>query len=196
MKVRFQSLRGLSGANIQWEYQERNKTRNIQERLEKLEENICITLQNQKTLSEGQSSMVHNQTAIFEKLNEMESKIVEKAEVLAQNKSIRECKVLLKRVEQSVCRMTGEVTDKELDDVASTFPMESQAIVAEVEDRLQSQDYAQTMTTFLHKLKGASDNVADVMPKVFSDELLEGYNWDGRWSKKSLCKGVGVSSKI
>ncbi|XP_050324474.1 uncharacterized protein LOC126755788 [Bactrocera neohumeralis] len=121
--------------------------KNIQERLEKLEENICITLQNQKTLSEGQSSLVHNQTAIFEKLNEMESKIVEKAEVLAQNKSIRECKVLLKRVEQSVCRMTGEVTDKELDDVASTFPMESQATVAEVEDRLQSQDYAQTMVT-------------------------------------------------
>ncbi|XP_017474145.1 PREDICTED: uncharacterized protein LOC108364810 [Rhagoletis zephyria] len=108
--------------------------------------------------------------------------------MLAQNKAISECKVMLKKVTESVFRMTGETQDKELDDIASTLPLQSQTAVAEVEEKLQCPEYAQAMTTFLHKVKGASEDVATIMRNIFSDELPQGFNWDGRWEKKSLCK--------
>lgn len=65
--------------------------------------------------------------------------------MLAQNKAIRECKVIVKKVKEWVCRMTGEIQDEELEDIASTLPLQSKTAVAEVEEKLQSPEYAQAM---------------------------------------------------
>lgn len=37
-------------------------------------------------------------------------------------------------------------------------------------------------------MKGTSEDVSSVIRAIFTDELLENYNWDGRWEKRSLAK--------
>lgn len=63
----------------------------------------------------------------------------------AQNKLLRECKVVAKKIERSVCRMTGEIKDDNLDDVASSFPLQSSSAVIKIEQKLKEPEYAQAM---------------------------------------------------
>ncbi|XP_067619898.1 uncharacterized protein [Eurosta solidaginis] len=70
---------------------------------------------------------------------------VPKSEVLAQQHLIRECKVTLKKVESSVCKITGEVRDKYMYEVVSTLPLQNVLEVLRVEERLKLEEYAVAM---------------------------------------------------
>lgn len=65
--------------------------------------------------------------------------------MLAQSKLLMECKVTSKRIEKSVCRMTGEIFDNKIDEVASTLPLSTLAAVEELEQKLEKPDFAQAM---------------------------------------------------
>ena len=41
-------------------------------------------------------------------------------------------------------------------------------------------------TTYIHKLKGASDDIENVFRIIYTDCLLESFNWDGRGEKHAL----------
>ncbi|XP_046807727.1 uncharacterized protein LOC124420069, partial [Lucilia cuprina] len=114
--------------------------------------------------------------------------ILSKPEALAQSKVLMECKVAIKNVESSVCRMTGEKQDKLLDEVASMLPLKSVEAVGEVEQKIESPEFCQAMITYFHKLKGTSEDVSCVIRAVLTDDLLEKYNWEGRWGKQALAK--------
>lgn len=69
--------------------------------------------------------------------------------MMAQAKIMMECKVGLKRVQESLCRMTGETTDKGLDAIASMLPLRTIIAVQEIEEKLDSDDYAQAMVKII-----------------------------------------------
>ncbi|XP_067625147.1 uncharacterized protein [Eurosta solidaginis] len=71
--------------------------------------------QNQRTLS-------YNQSVLMKMVEEIKQDAVPKSEVLAQQHLMRECKVTLKKVKSSVRKITGEVRDKYMDEVASALP--------------------------------------------------------------------------
>ncbi|KAI8120642.1 hypothetical protein CVS40_8161 [Lucilia cuprina] len=162
--------------------------KNISSRLEKIEETQTTIMQNQSILSNGQGSIVSNQQEIANKLEKLETSILSKPEALAQSKLLMECKVAIKNVESSVCRMTGEKQDKLLDEVASMLPLKSVEAEGEVEQKIESPEFCQAMITYFHKLKGTSEDVSCVIRAVLTDDLLEKYNWEGRWGKQALAK--------
>ncbi|XP_017474707.1 PREDICTED: uncharacterized protein LOC108365231 [Rhagoletis zephyria] len=82
--------------------------------------------------------------------------------------------------------MTGEVANSKMDEVASMIPLHTTTAVLEVEQRLQSPDFVQTMTIYLHKIKGGSEDVSSVIRTIITDDLLEKYNWEGTWEKQAL----------
>ncbi|XP_036347277.1 uncharacterized protein LOC118756629 isoform X2 [Rhagoletis pomonella] len=92
--------------------------------------------------------------------------------------------------------MTGEIQDKDMDEVASMLPLETLTAVREIEEKLQLPDFAQSMTAYLYKMKGTSEDVSNVTRKVFTHDLLEKYNWDGRWEKKSLAELTLVNTTL
>ncbi|XP_036339355.1 uncharacterized protein LOC118756721 [Rhagoletis pomonella] len=120
---------------------------------------------------------------------------VDKSETLAQNTLLRECKVAIKKVERSVCLMTGELRDDALDEVARMLPINTLESVLEVEEKLKEPHFAQAMTTYCHKLKGTSEEVDGVLRNLFTDTLLESFNWDGRGERQALAK-LDVIEKV
>ncbi|XP_067646090.1 uncharacterized protein [Eurosta solidaginis] len=113
-------------------------------------------------------------------LEEIKQDAVPKSEVLAQQHLMRECKVTLKKVESSVCKITGEVRDKYMDEVASALPLQNVLEVLRVEERLKK--------AHMFKIKGISEDIPRVVKEIFSDTLMEEYNWAGAAGKKSLQK--------
>ncbi|XP_017489287.1 PREDICTED: uncharacterized protein LOC108377531 isoform X2 [Rhagoletis zephyria] len=107
-------------------------------------------------------------------------------ETMAQNRLMRECKIILAKVQQSVGKMTGDIVDEAIVEVASVLPLFTIDAAMEVEEKLNEHEYATAMKTHIHTLKGASGDVDPVMRKLFADELLYFYNWDGRKEKKAL----------
>ncbi|XP_017489286.1 PREDICTED: uncharacterized protein LOC108377531 isoform X1 [Rhagoletis zephyria] len=125
-------------------------------------------------------------------------------ETMAQNRLMRECKIILAKVQQSVGKMTGDIVDEAIVEVASVLPLFTIDAAMEVEEKLNEHEYATAMVIFtfktwsklityflkqkthIHTLKGASGDVDPVMRKLFADELLYFYNWDGRKEKKAL----------
>ncbi|XP_036327208.1 uncharacterized protein LOC118739809 [Rhagoletis pomonella] len=105
-------------------------------RLAKVEENQSI-------LSQGMDVLVGNQERIASAFEEMDKD----PQTLALAKGMRECKVALKKIQYDVCRMTGEVANSKMDEVASMIPLHTTTAVLEVEQRLQSPDFVQTMVT-------------------------------------------------
>ncbi|XP_067616245.1 uncharacterized protein [Eurosta solidaginis] len=112
---------------------------------------------------------------------------IPKSEVLAQQHLMRECKVTLKKVESSVCKISEEVRDKYMDEVASALPFQNVLEVLRVEERLNLEEYAVAMKPHLFKIKGISEDIPRAK-EIFSDTLMEVYNWAGAAGKKSLEK--------
>ena len=56
-----------------------------------------------------------------------------------------ECMVAIKKVKNSVCRMSGEKQDKHLDEVASMLPLKSIEAVRDIEQKLKSPEFCQAM---------------------------------------------------
>ncbi|XP_036322299.1 uncharacterized protein LOC118736310 [Rhagoletis pomonella] len=105
-------------------------------------EALLIKLQ---TIEMNQQILSENQSLICEKLNYIMENSTPKCETSAQHQLLRECKVSIKKVEHSVCRMTGELRDKHMDDVASALPLQTSIAVLNVEDNLKIPEYARAM---------------------------------------------------
>ncbi|XP_065364455.1 uncharacterized protein LOC135957606 [Calliphora vicina] len=156
----------------------------LRDRLKKVEENQSNILVNQGFLTNGQAVLVTNQENIERNLERYETN--HKAESVAQNKVLMECKVSIRKVEQSVCHMTGETVDHNLNEVESMLPLKTLEEVDSIEEKLQSPDFAMAVKTFMFKTKGITEDVSEVMRSLMTDELLDKFNWEGRWSKKAL----------
>ncbi|XP_036322575.1 uncharacterized protein LOC118736636 [Rhagoletis pomonella] len=107
---------------------------------------------------------------------------VENAEFLALAKSAREITVSVQNIEKEVCRMTGDACDKIMNEIASMLPCSAYTPI----EVLKAKEYVKAMTTYLYKVKGVSDDVGGVFKKLFTDESLAEFNWEGRWEKKAL----------
>lgn len=66
---------------------------------------------------------------------------------MAQNKILMECKVSIRKVEQSVCRMTGETVDNMLNEVASMLPLKTLKEVDSIEEKLQTPDFTMAVVS-------------------------------------------------
>ncbi|XP_053947132.1 uncharacterized protein LOC128855916 [Anastrepha ludens] len=94
--------------------------------------------------------------------------------------------VFMKNRCQPVCYTSGEADDKTMHVI--TLPFRSFADIRAAEDRLKIPGHVQELTSMFYKLRGVCADVSYVMQHVFSDEVLELYNWEGRFDKQPLCK--------
>ncbi|XP_049302121.1 uncharacterized protein LOC125775504 [Bactrocera dorsalis] len=118
----------------------------------------------------------------------LKENIIQKSEEMAQQKTVRKCKVLIRKVHQSVCRLTGEEIDNAQTEIASTLPLTTLAAALEIEEKLKFEEFATATKQFVLKMKGSSDSVFDVLRYLYTDEFLTLCNWDGRGSKQPLSK--------
>ncbi|XP_049302221.1 uncharacterized protein LOC125775613 [Bactrocera dorsalis] len=81
---------------------------------------------------------------------------------MEQQKTVRECKVLIRKIHQSVCRMTGEDVDNVQTEIASTLPLNTLAAALEMDEKLKCDEFAATTKQFILRIKGTSDSVHDV----------------------------------
>ncbi|XP_053968223.1 uncharacterized protein LOC128870482 [Anastrepha ludens] len=109
---------------------------------------------------------------------------IEASEQLTQFKTVRECKVLLRRIHHSVCKMTGEEVDEIQTEISSTLPLQTLAAAEEFEKKLLQQQYLEAMKTLLLKIKGPETTVDDLLRQLYSNEMLSLCNWDGRATMK------------
>lgn len=61
-----------------------------------------------------------------------------------------ECKVSIRKVEQSVCRITGESVDHALNEVASMLPLKTVEEVYSIEEKIKSPDFATAVVSNLN----------------------------------------------
>ncbi|XP_017476348.1 PREDICTED: uncharacterized protein LOC108366442 [Rhagoletis zephyria] len=87
--------------------------------------------------------------------------------MMAQNQLIRECKVMLRKVQQSVSQITGEIEDKHLEEISAKLHNGDIGISSEVEQSLTNPEFKQAMITYMYKVKGASGSVNDVIRNLF-----------------------------
>lgn len=111
--------------------------------------------------------------------------IIQRSQAMAKNKNILEQKVILKKV-HSDCHMSEEIEDDTVEEVASKFPLVTMDALLEVEENLNIKQYNKSMVTFIHKLKDICNSVDGVLRRIFTDTLMQNFNWDGRWGKKAL----------
>ncbi|XP_036345325.1 uncharacterized protein LOC118754552 [Rhagoletis pomonella] len=154
---------------------------------------LDILLNNQKAIWDTLQTSINNQAKLSTNQAELEKKFislqmnaVENAEFLALAKSAREIKVSVQNIEKEVCRMTGEACDKIMNEIASMLPCSAYTPIMALEEKLKAKEYVKAMTTYLYKVKGVSDDVGGVFKKLFTDESLAEFNWEGRWEKKAL----------
>ncbi|XP_037806688.1 uncharacterized protein LOC119600508 isoform X2 [Lucilia sericata] len=162
--------------------------REINTRLEKIEQTQTSIINNQNLLSNAQDAIVANQQQIANKLEDIETSIMSKPEMMAQSRVLVQRQVAIKKVNKSVCPMTDEINEKTLNELDNMLPMATLEAVEELEEKLSNRKFAQTMKTYLHKFKGESDGVNSVIRELFTDDLLEMFNWEGRWGRKALAK--------
>ncbi|XP_050334314.1 uncharacterized protein LOC126761925 [Bactrocera neohumeralis] len=112
--------------------------------------------------------------------------IINKTDVTAHHKIVRETKVLVKKVQQTVCRISGESSEDFHTELAVLMPMQTLDAVFDLEEKILEKNYEDAVITYLFTLKGTSGDIGEVMKRVFGDEVLSLFNWDGRCGKKSL----------
>lgn len=71
--------------------------------------------------------------------------VIDKNEHMAQNKLIRECKILVSQVQQSLGRMTGKIVDDVATEIGATLPFTTIEAVLDVDDKLENKEYAAAM---------------------------------------------------
>ncbi|XP_017471277.1 PREDICTED: uncharacterized protein LOC108362700 [Rhagoletis zephyria] len=109
----------------------------------------------------------------------------EKAEVQAQSKILRECKVIAARTQLSVTRITGDIEDEEYVELASMLPMSSEETLLAVETKLCTKASSDALMRLLVKSKGVKGSVDRVLCALLHDNLGAGYNLEGRKEKES-----------
>ncbi|XP_067621619.1 uncharacterized protein [Eurosta solidaginis] len=101
------------------------------------------------------------------------------AELMAQHKVVRDSKVLIKKTHKIVCRISGETENDTHTELSIVMPLTSLDSVYDIEKKLDSDDYQESMKSYIFMLKGASSHIIGVMTKLFSDNVLFNFNWDG-----------------
>ncbi|XP_067642606.1 uncharacterized protein [Eurosta solidaginis] len=128
------------------------------------------------------------------RLTKIEEKLPELAEVMAQRKVMCEAKVLIKKTHKIVCRISGEMENDTHTELSIVMPLTSLDSVYDIEKKLDSNDYQESVKSYICMLKGASSDIIGVMRKIFSDNVLFNFNWDGVQGKRSLSKLKLVNS--
>ncbi|XP_039964248.1 uncharacterized protein LOC120777164 [Bactrocera tryoni] len=126
------------------------------------------------------------------------TQIINKTDVMAHHKIVRETKVLVKKVQQTVCRISGESCEDFHTELAVLMPMQTLDAFFDLEEKILEKNYEDAVITYLFTLKGTSGDIGEVMKRVFGDEVLSLFNWDGRCGKKSLSelKIVSIGSIV
>ncbi|XP_054087619.1 uncharacterized protein LOC128922106 isoform X2 [Zeugodacus cucurbitae] len=132
-----------------------------------------------------------NITAIRKVLKE---NMPEKAEIQAQSKMLRECRVIAAKTQHSISRITGDMEGEEYLELASKLPMSSEEHLSFVEDKLKTKESTDALMRLMVKSKGAKGTVDGIMRGLFADDLMYHYNLEGRFRKKSLLdlKSIGL----
>ncbi|XP_054745638.1 uncharacterized protein LOC129250015 isoform X1 [Anastrepha obliqua] len=162
-----------------------------------VEELLKTVLTNQAKLLENQKIVMDQFFHFGKRLTNLENIFnenkIEASEQLTEFKTVRECKVLLRRIHHSVCKMTGEEVDEIQTEISSTLPLQTVAAAEEFEKKLLQQEYVEAMKTLLLKIKGPETTVDDLLRQLYSDEMLSLCNWDGRGNKEALSQYSLVS---
>ncbi|XP_017462379.1 PREDICTED: uncharacterized protein LOC108355754 [Rhagoletis zephyria] len=132
--------------------------------------------------------ILQKQTNLETRLDSLEGKMLDKTDVMAHHKVVRESRVLIKKVHQSVCRISGESCEDLHTELAVLMPMQSLDAVFDLEEKLIEKNYEDAMISYLFTLKGSSADIEAVIKRIFTDEVLHHFNWDGRCGRKSLSK--------
>ncbi|XP_067615459.1 uncharacterized protein [Eurosta solidaginis] len=130
------------------------------------------------------------------RLTKIEEKLPELAEVMAIYKVMRDSKVLIKKTHKIVCRISGETENDTHTELSIVMPLTSLDSVYDIEKKLDSDDYQESMKSYIFMLKGALSDIIGVMRKLFSDNVLFNFNWDGVQGKRSLSKLKLVNSVV
>ncbi|XP_017491256.1 PREDICTED: uncharacterized protein LOC108379421 isoform X2 [Rhagoletis zephyria] len=135
--------------------------RTFQNEMDDMDEKI---MENQRQVESRLDVLDHRIDAMEKVLCE---NMANRNETMAQNRLMRECKVILAKVQQSVGKMTGDIVDEGIVEVASVLPFFTIDAAMEVEEKLNEHEYATAMKTHIHTLKRASGEVDPVMRKLF-----------------------------
>ncbi|XP_017491255.1 PREDICTED: uncharacterized protein LOC108379421 isoform X1 [Rhagoletis zephyria] len=153
--------------------------RTFQNEMDDMDEKI---MENQRQVESRLDVLDHRIDAMEKVLCE---NMANRNETMAQNRLMRECKVILAKVQQSVGKMTGDIVDEGIVEVASVLPFFTIDAAMEVEEKLNEHEYATAMViltfkswwklsnyflkqkTHIHTLKRASGEVDPVMRKLF-----------------------------
>ncbi|XP_067622263.1 uncharacterized protein [Eurosta solidaginis] len=114
--------------------------------------------------------------------------IIPKTDVMAHQKVVRETKVLIKRVHKMVSRITGESGDNLHTDIAEMLPMKTLDAVFDFEEKMEDKNFEDAVITYFFALKGTSGDLCGVVKQIFSDDVLDLFNWSGGNNKKALSK--------
>lgn len=69
----------------------------------------------------------------------------DRCEVVAQQKTLRECKVLIKKVHQSFCRINGGAATEFQLEISDVLPLKTIDSLFDVEEKLQNNEYKEEM---------------------------------------------------
>ncbi|XP_054745569.1 uncharacterized protein LOC129249929 isoform X1 [Anastrepha obliqua] len=133
-----------------------------------------------KTTSRDLESKVERNFKDFEK------KMPERAESQVQGQLMREVKVVMTRVHQSIARITGDALSPEYIKIQSMLPITSQDAINTLEELLNTKSFSEAMLNILLKLRGAKGCIKGVMKRVYSDALMFHYNFEGKANKSAL----------
>lgn len=70
--------------------------------------------------------------------------------------------------------------------LSTLFPLQAQDQLTEIGLNIVDTDYADEICAYLHMLKGSNGNVDNVLCKVFTDDLIAKYNFDGLQGRHCL----------
>ncbi|XP_049315792.1 uncharacterized protein LOC125779192 [Bactrocera dorsalis] len=73
-------------------------------------------------------------------------------------------------------------------EIASRVPICTLDAALDFEDKLNSKEFADETKIYLQQIKGANASVDEVMRKIFTDNVLFEFNFDGRKQKRALNK--------
>ncbi|XP_067638250.1 uncharacterized protein [Eurosta solidaginis] len=110
-------------------------------------------------------------------------------ELAAQYKAMRDSKVLIKKTHKIVCLISGEMENDTHTELSIVMPLTSLDSVYDI-------DYQESMKSYIFTLKGASSHIIGVIRKLFCDNVLFYFNWDGVHGKLSLSKLKLVNSVL
>ncbi|XP_049305591.1 uncharacterized protein LOC125776587 [Bactrocera dorsalis] len=118
----------------------------------------------------------------------LKENVIDKGLLLAQTHTLRKCKVVLAKVHHSIGRLVGEIENPMQIEIASRLPICTLDAALDFEDKLNSKEFADETKIHLQQIKGANASVDEVMRKIFTDNVLFEFSFDGRKQKRALNK--------